>query len=145
MDREGKAYVQGENSIRMTTGPDFQDDDVEQPSGLELIDVAKGKPTEGGIGSECSRLDQEEGKAVSNNLKPKFTWTRIIRMDFWLGRLSKALMLPTRGKRSNDSNLEEGKREVIDTREAKRGRVGSRDDLDNTILAGVESYPCWEQ
>jgi len=54
-------------------------------------------------------------------------------------------MLPTHGKRSNDSNLEEGSREVIVTREAKCGRVGSRDDLDNIISAGVEGHPCREQ
>jgi len=57
---------------------------VEQPSGLELNDVAMGKPAEEVIGSECSRLNQEEGKVVSNNLKPKSTWTRINQMDMVL-------------------------------------------------------------
>ena len=45
---------------------------------------------------------------MANNLKPKSIWTRINRMDFGHGGLSKAFMLSTRAKRSNDSNLEEG-------------------------------------
>ena len=122
----------------------FQENDVEQPFGLDLNDVAMGKLAEEMIGSKYSRLNQEEGKAVPNNLKPKSTWTKINRMDFGLERLSKALMLPTYRKRSNDSN-QERQCEVIETREAKHGRVGSRDDIDNIISAGVESHPCWEQ
>ena len=66
-------------------------------------------------------------------------------MDFGLGGLSKAFMLPTCGKRSNDLDLEEGQREVLNSREIKRVRVGSGDDLDNIISVGVESHPCWEQ
>ena len=90
MDRERRDYVQDENSIRMEQVSAFQDDDVEQPPGLEINEVATGKPIDVVIGSDCSRLNQEEGQAVANNLKPKSTWTRINRMDFGLGGLSKA-------------------------------------------------------
>ena len=44
---------------------------------------------------------------MTHILKPKSTWTRFNRMDFGLGGLSKALMLPARGKRINDSAMEE--------------------------------------
>ena len=47
--------------------------------------------------------------------------------------------------RSNDLDLEEGQREVLNSREIKRVRVGSGDDLDNIISVGVENHPCWEQ
>lgn len=60
------------------------------------------------MGSDYSSLDQEVGKVGFINLKPKSTWTTINRMDFGLGGLSKALRLPTRGKRNTNSNLEEG-------------------------------------
>uniref|UniRef100_A0A7N2R465 DUF4220 domain-containing protein n=1 Tax=Quercus lobata TaxID=97700 RepID=A0A7N2R465_QUELO len=95
------------------------------------------------IGERVQTLEWD--KARSSNLKPKSTWTRINRMDFRLGGLSKALMLPTRGKRNKESNLEEEQCEDIDTREAKHGRVGSGDELENIISVGVESHPCREQ
>lgn len=78
-------------------------------------------------------------------LKPKSTWTRINHMDFGLGGLFKAFMLPTRGKRSKDSDLEEGQCEILGSRETKCARVRSGDDLDNVILAGAKSHPCQEQ
>ena len=118
---------------------------IVQPSGLELNDVAKGKPTEGVLESECSRMDQGVDKAMSSNLKPKSTWTRINRMDFGLGGLSRSLLLPTHGKRSIESNLEEEQCQNIDIREAKRGKVGGGDDVENIISAGVESQPCRDQ
>lgn len=46
------------------------------------------------------------------------------RMDFGLEGLSKALLLPTYGKRSIESNLEEEQCKNIDIWEAKRGKVG---------------------
>ena len=68
----------------MVIGSDFKGADVEQtrdmivqPSGLELNDGAKGKLAEGVLGFECNRMDQGANKAVSSNLKPKSTWTRI--------------------------------------------------------------------
>ena len=61
VDRERKDYVQDKNSIRMTPGSAFQDDDVEQPSGLEFNEVITGKPADEVIGSDCSILNQEEG------------------------------------------------------------------------------------
>ena len=62
--------------------------------------------------------------AGSSITKPKSTWTRINRMDFGLGGISKALMLPTRGKRSTTSDMEEGKDGGYDTRVIKHGKVG---------------------
>ena len=35
-------------------------------------------------------------------------------------------------------------REIIDIREAMHGKVGGGDDVENIILAGVESHPCRE-
>ena len=46
---------------------------MEQPAGLELNEVEMGKPTDEVSGSACNRLNQEEGPAVANNLKPKST------------------------------------------------------------------------
>ena len=69
--------------------------------------MATGKLADEVSGPACNRLNEEEGQVTANNLKPKSTWTRINRMDFGLGGLSKALLLPTHGKRSIKSNLEE--------------------------------------
>ena len=66
-------------------------------------------------------------------------------MDFRLVGLSKALMLPARGKRINDSVMEEVYCEILGSREPKYVRVGTGDDVDNVISAGVESHPCREQ
>lgn len=77
VDREGKSYVQEGNSPRMVTGSDFKGADVEQtremivqPFGSEVNDVAKGRPAEGVLGSECSRMDQGVDKVVFSNLSP---------------------------------------------------------------------------
>ena len=56
----------------------FQDDDVEQPPRLELNEVATGKPTDVVIKSDCSRLNQEEGRLwltiqSPNPLGPRLT------------------------------------------------------------------------
>ena len=53
--------------------------------------------------------------------------------------------MPTCGKRSIESNLEEEQHENIDIREAKRGKVGDGDDVENIISVEVESHPCREQ
>ena len=152
MDKGGKAYVQDGNSLRMVSGPDFNGVDVEQmkefmvqPSESKLIDVATGKTNEGVLRFKSTGLDHGVDKAVPSNLKPKSTWTRINRMDFGLGGLSKALLLPNRGKRSSESNREEKQRETIDIREAKHVKVGGGDDVENIISIGVESHPFWEQ
>ena len=112
-----------------------------QPSESKLIDVATGKTNEGVLRFKSTRLDHGVDKAVPSNLKPKSTWTRINRMDFGLGGLSKALLLPNRGKRSSESNREEKQRENIDIREAKHVKVGGGDDVENIISMGVEIHP----
>ena len=152
VDKGGKAYVQDGNSLRMVSCLDFKGVDVEQmkefmvqPSGLKLIDVATGKTNEGVLGFESSGLDHGVDKAMPCNLKPKSTWTRINQMDFGLGGLSKALLLPTRGKRRSESNREEEQHENIDIREAKHVKVVGGDDVENTISTGVESHPFQEQ
>ena len=53
-------------------------------------------------GPVCNNLGIEGGQVVTHILKPKSTWTRFNRMDFGLGGLSKAFMLPARGKRINE-------------------------------------------
>lgn len=45
-------------------------------------------------------------------------------MDFGLKRISKALMLPTHGKRSTTSDMEEGKAEGYDISMVLCGKVG---------------------
>ena len=118
---------------------------VDQPTGLDSFDVVACGLVDEINGPVCNNLETEEGQAVTHLLKPKSTWTRFNRMDFRLEGLSKALMLPTRGKRNNETVLEEGQCEILGSRETKRVRVGSGDDLDNVISAGVESHPCREQ
>ena len=66
-------------------------------------------------------------------------------MDFRLGGLSKALQLPTRGKRSNDSTREEELCDHFDFRKPKCGKVGDGDVVGIILSAGVESHPCREQ
>ena len=80
---------------------------VDQPAGLGLFDVATGGLVDNITRPVCNNLGIEGGQAVTHILKPKSTWTRFNRMDFGLGGLSKALMLPARGKRINDSAMEE--------------------------------------
>ena len=82
---------------------------------------------------------------MTHMLNPKSTWTRFNHMDFRLGGLSKALMLPACGKRINDSVMEEVQCEILGSRDLKHVRVGNGDDVDNVISAGVESHPCREQ
>lgn len=103
------------------------------------------KIDEGVLEVDSSGQDHKVVKAGPSNSKPKSTWTRFNRMNFGLGGLSKALLLPTRGKRSSEPNREEEQHENFDVRESKRGKVGAGDDVENIISAGVESHPCQEQ
>ena len=123
----------------------LQNNVVDQPAGLGLFDVAAGGLVDNITGPICNNLGIEGGQAVTHMLKPKSTWTRFNRMDFGLEGLSKALMLPARGKRINDSVMEEVQCEILGSREPKRVRVGNGDDVDNVISEGVESHPCREQ
>jgi len=93
---------------------------------------------------DSSGLDQRLEKDGPSSLKPKSTWTRFNRMDFGLGGLSKALQLPTCGKRSSESTREEEQHDNFDNREPKRGKVGDGDVVENIISVGVESHPCRE-
>ena len=78
------------------------------------------------------------------SVKPKSTWTRFNRMDFGLGGLSKALQLPTHGKRGSVYTREEKLCDHADFREPKRGKVGDGDVVGTILSAGVESHPCRE-
>ena len=59
-----------------------------------------------------------------------------MKKDDNLGGLSKALQLPTRGKRSNVSSKEEGLCDHSDFREPKRGKVGDGDVVGTILLVG---------
>ena len=85
----------------------LQNNVVDQPAGLGLFDVAAGGLVDNISRPICNNLGIEGGQAVTHILKPKSIWTRFNCMDFGLGGLSKALMLPAHGKRINDSVMEE--------------------------------------
>ena len=89
-------------------------------------------------------MNQTLDRGGSRLTKPKPTWTRINRMDFRLGGISKALMLPTIGKRISTFDLEVKKIEIHDRRSVKRGKVGNEGENIDDISAGVENHPCWE-
>ena len=145
MERESNAYMQHEVSTGLVPDSALQNNVVDQPARLGLFDVAAGGLVDNITGPICNNLGIEGGQAVTHMLKPKSTWTRFNRMDFGLGGLSKALMPPARGKRINDSVMEEVQCEILGSREPKRVRIENGDDVDNVILAGVESHPCREQ
>ena len=144
LGREG-----GQAVIEVSTGlvPDsaLQNNAVDQPAGFGLFDVAAGGLVDNISRPVCNNLGIEGGQAVTHILKPKSIWTRFNCMDFGLEGLSKALMLPARGKRINDSVMEEVQCEILGSREPKCVRVRNGDDVDNVISAGVQSHPCREQ
>nr|POE91917.1 hypothetical protein CFP56_28030 [Quercus suber] len=105
MELGGTKDVQEENSLQLVSGPICEGTDVEQ------------------MREVMGQLDQRLEKVGPSFIKPKSTWTRFNRMDFGLGRLSKALQLPTRGKRSSDSAREEELCDHFDFRETKCGKV----------------------
>ena len=145
VDKESFAYMQHENCSGQIPDSVLKDNAVEQPASLELIDVATGELVTEVNGLDCHGVNNKKNQVVASVLKPKSTWIRINRMDFGLGGLSRALMLPTCGKRSTKSELEEGQREVLGGRETKCVRVRSKDVSYNIISAGVASHPCREQ
>ena len=148
----GTDDVQDGNSLQLVSDPVCEGTDVElmrevtgQPAGVDFIEVATGKTKEVGLGVEASGLDQRLEMVGPSSVKPKSTWTRFNRMDFGVGGMSKALQLPTRGKRSSVSTREEELCDHSDFREPKRGKVGDGDVVGTILSAGVESHPCREQ
>ena len=59
------------------------------------------------------------------NLQRQSTWTRLNRMDFGLGEISKALKLSTLGKRTSKHEEGEGMEADSETRVVKRGKGGN--------------------
>ena len=74
------------------------------------------------------------------NVKPKGSWTRVNRMDFGLGGVSKAIMLHGLGKRESREPYEGQAVEQI----SKKGKWNNVDENNDHGSAGVESHPCWE-
>ena len=64
-------------------------------------------------------------------------------MDFGLGGYPRLCCCQPTGKEAL-SLIWRKQREIIDIREAMHGKVGGGDDVENIILAGVESHPCRE-
>ena len=90
---------------------------------------------------EKANLVDTTGPSVS---RPKTTWTRINRMDFGLGGLTKALTLPSLGKRDTRTNSSDQDEDL----QTKKGTVevrGSVEGSDAKISAGVDSHPCRKQ
>ena len=106
LGREGGQAVT-EASTGLDPNSALQNNVVDQPAGLGLFDVVAGGLVDNISRPVCNNLGIEGGQAVTHILKPKSIWTRFNHMDFGLGGLSKALMLPARGKRINDSVMEE--------------------------------------
>ena len=94
---------------------------------------------------ETGTVDQVSGLHGLGLTKPKSTWTRINRMDFGFGEISKAFKLPTLGKRNSKLDAGEGTEADSETRVVKRGKEGQYDIDFDDISAGVEIHPCREQ
>ena len=77
------------------------------------------------LGLESGTMDQESGLDGFRLTKPKSTWTRINRMDFGLGEISRALKLPTLGKRNSRPEVGEGSEADYDKRVVKCGKGGN--------------------
>ena len=103
-----------------------------------------GKTKEDEVGVEANGLVQRVEMVGPGPVKPKSTWTRFNQTDFGLGGLSKAMQLPTRGKRGSVYTREEKLCDHADFREPKRGKVGDGDVVGTILSAGVESHPCRE-
>ena len=72
--------------------------------------------------------------------KPKAKWVRLNRMDFGLGGLTKAITIPSLGKRDS----REVQEEQNGVQAIKRGKVSSDDGSMECRSAGVENHPCRE-
>ena len=75
--------------------------------------------------------------------KPKSTWTRIVRMDFRLGNMLKAVDVLVLGKRVSTQNTNLSmQRDEEEIQKRKQDKVGQDS---NEISARVGKHPCWEQ
>ena len=66
-------------------------------------------------------------------------------MDFGLSGISKAITLPTLGKRDLTQDSDSWQNEKRVSRLAKRGKVENDGGSNDKTSARVESHPCWEQ
>ena len=126
-------------------------DNVESHTGFEEgfvlsnSEVVQAKyKVDGLLDNSFSDVDKLSDKPRPSSFRPKTTWTCINRMDFGLGGLARAIMLPSLGKRDT-RKTSSGQDEDHQT---KRGRVEGRDVVEGNdveISAGVDSHPCQKQ
>nr|POE78187.1 hypothetical protein CFP56_35709 [Quercus suber] len=80
-----------------------------------------------------------------NALKTQAKWTRFNRMDFGLSGITKALYLPTLGKRGLEPNKATGINVTQEAQVTKRGRFNSDSTEDDDTATGVVDNLCREQ
>lgn len=73
------------------------------------------------------------------------TWTRLDHMDFGLSDFTKALNLPTLGKKHPALGKGTAGRIFHEEQIVKRGRFDRSNTVDDDILAGVVDHPCRKQ
>ena len=78
-------------------------------------------------------------------LKTQAKWTRFNLMDFVLSGVTKALYLPTLGKRGVQLNKSTGLNTLQEEHNAKRGRFDSDNTDVNDTAVWVVDHPCREQ
>ena len=120
--------VQHSNYSHMVFEKDLVDSNLEEEQADSQVD---------GLVLEKANLVDTTGLAIS---WPKTTWTRINRMDFGLGGLTKALTLPSLGKRDTRTNSNDQDEDI----QTKKGRVelrGSVEGSDVKISTGVGQPP----
>lgn len=97
------------------------------------------------------KVDQESNMLVSgpNELKStklKFTWTRIMRMDYGLGGLPGVSEIPLLGKRGKSCEADNSSpQDVESVQHTKRGKLVMNSLKSDDGSAGVENHPCWKQ
>ena len=96
------------------------------------------------LGLSASSAIKGVTSAGPNATKPKSSWTRFNRMDFWLGELQKVL-LPSIGKRHLPSNFEDNQNSQGEEGRVKRGKLENVEATDLERAVGVDDHPCWEQ
>ena len=80
-----------------------------------------------------------------SGLKTQAKWTRFNRMDFGLSGITKALYLPTLGKRGLELNKATSINVMQEQQVTKRGRFDSDGIKDDDTAAGVVDHLCREQ
>nr|POF27328.1 hypothetical protein CFP56_14446 [Quercus suber] len=145
------AHTTDTNSALKETVPKFQQDDhlVTNFSEVEETSVINNKT--GGDQVKSISLENQNFNVGSfsstpvqigpSQLKPKSTWTRINRMDFGLGGFTNSITLPGLGKR----DVREIQGMQFEEQKLKKGRLSTKEDINNDGSAGVESHPCREQ